>query len=146
VVRAGRRRALFATAGPSSAAPACAGAQLHLAATPDAATAAAHHSHQAPDPLELLVEIRVQGNYATPDQDVIRIAGVTVGGPVPPDVVAEVEARLRASGRFDEVEVRKRYRSLTALDEVALIVIVRERPAATAEAPAPGPLKRTLAG
>ena len=36
---------------------------------------------------------------------------------------------MRASERFDDVEVRKRYTSLTRSDEVALIVLVHERPA-----------------
>jgi hypothetical protein len=93
---------------------------------------------------ERLVDVRIQGNYATPDDEVLRIAGVSIGTPVPADLATVVEARLRASGRFDEVEVRKRYRSFTALDEVALVIIVREHPTASPDEPPPGPFKRTI--
>ena len=38
-----------------------------------------------------------------------------------------IEKRLQDSGRFDEVQVRKRYRTL-AMDEVALVLVVHESP------------------
>ncbi len=41
-----------------------------------------------------------------------------------------VRARLESSGRFETVDVRRRYRSLTATDQVALVIVVRERPGA----------------
>ena len=40
--------------------------------------------------------------------------------------VEAIEKRLRDSGRFDEVQVRKRYRTL-AMDEVALVLLVHEK-------------------
>lgn len=39
-----------------------------------------------------------------------------------------VAGRLVTSGLFETVEVHKRYRSLTATDRIALVVVVRERP------------------
>jgi outer membrane protein assembly factor BamA len=90
-----------------------------------------------------LVEVRVHGNHTTPDEEVQRLAGITLGQVLGPGEVAAVEARLRASGRFDEVSVRTRFRTL-AEDEVALVILVREHPAAEPAA-TPNPLKRTLA-
>jgi outer membrane protein assembly factor BamA len=78
-------------------------------------------------PSQTIVALRVHGNQTIADSDVIEWAGIGVGASVRSDVVAEVEERLRATGRFETVEVRKRYLSLTAEDEIALIVVVRER-------------------
>lgn len=81
---------------------------------------------------ETLVEVRVQGNFTVPDDEVITLAGVSLGMSVGPGVIAEVVGRLQASGRFDAVDVRKRYRSLRATDRVTLVLVVRERAAAAA--------------
>ena len=78
---------------------------------------------------EVVTELRIHGNYSVPDADVMQMAGIAPGDRIGPDTLDTIVARLRASGRFDEVEVRKRYTSLTRSNEVALIVLVRERPA-----------------
>ena len=89
---------------------------------------------------ETLAEVRVHGNHTTPDADVLRIAGLSVGQTL---MAADVEAarkRLEASGRFEGVEIRKRSRSLEESGEVALIIIVREHPvpeASLQDTPAP---------
>jgi hypothetical protein len=75
---------------------------------------------------EVLVEIRVHGNAFLSDQDVLKFAGVSIGQPL--DSVEAVRKRLEDSGRFETIEVRKRYRSLTATNEVALILLVHEKP------------------
>ena len=59
----------------------------------------------------------------------IRLAGVARGDPLGSGTIPEVEFQLRKSGRFDRVEVRKRYRSFTNTHEVVLILVVHERPA-----------------
>ena len=79
----------------------------------------------APD---VVVELRVHGNHSIPDEDVIRLAGVESGAVLGVETIPAIEARLRRSGRFERVEVRKRFRSLTATNEVVLIVVVQERP------------------
>ena len=79
---------------------------------------------------EVVTELRVHGNYSVPDADIISLVGITLGDRIDPDTLEVIVARLRASNRFDEVEVRKRYTSLTRTDRVALIVLVHERPAA----------------
>ena len=86
----------------------------------------------APSPAaETVVDLRVHGNHSTPDTEVLALAGVALGDVVTPDLIDAVTDRLEASGRFATVEVRKRYRSLTATDRVALVIVVRERPAAS---------------
>jgi outer membrane protein assembly factor BamA len=92
-------------------------------------------------PTETIAEIRVHGNATIQDDEVIRLAGLTLGAPLAPDAVPAIERRLRDSGRFDEVEVRKRYRTL-AMDEVALVLLVHERPGVTSEGKRPPALKR----
>ena len=80
----------------------------------------------------MVTELRIHGNYSIPDADVIRLAGVAAGDRIEPETLDAIAARLRASDRFEDVEVRKRYTSLTRSDEVALILVVRERPAPAA--------------
>lgn len=78
-------------------------------------------------PTQTISEIRVQGNATVDDQTVVALAGVSVGMPLAPDTIEAVRKRLRDSGRFDEVDVRQRYRTLE-MDQVALLIIVHERP------------------
>ena len=80
--------------------------------------------------LEVVAELRVHGNHSIPDADILKLAGVVVGDPVEPETLDAVATRLRASGRFESVEVRKRYTSLVRREAVALILLVRERPGA----------------
>jgi outer membrane protein assembly factor BamA len=76
---------------------------------------------------ETIAEIRVHGNATLADAVVLQLAGVAVGQPLSADALAAIEKRLRDSGRFDEVQVRKRYRTL-AMDDVSLVLLVHERP------------------
>ena len=77
---------------------------------------------------ETIREIRVHGNAFLTDEDIIKLAGVTVGTPLAPAEVEAIRKRLDDSGRFETVEVRKRYRSLTDMTDVALVLLVHERP------------------
>ncbi len=45
-----------------------------------------------------------------------------------PDSVTSVEKRLKDSDRFETVDVRKRYRSLDDPTDVAIVLVVHERP------------------
>ena len=89
---------------------------------------------QAP-PNETVVDLRIHGNHTILDGEVLALAGVAVGDVVDETVVDAIAQRLEASGRFEAVEVRKRYRSLTATDRIALIIVVRERPRASVRNP-----------
>lgn len=77
---------------------------------------------------ETVVEIRIHGNYSIPNDEVVNLAGIALGDVVDSDVLDAVARRLTDSGRFETVEVRKRYRSLTATDRIAVVIVVRERP------------------
>ena len=95
---------------------------------------------QGPLP-ETVVDVRVHGNHSIADEEVLALAGVAVGDVVAAGDLDSVTARLEDSGRFEAVEVRKRYRSLTATDRIALIIVVRERPRASIR----NPLARSFA-
>jgi len=88
-----------------------------------------------------IAEIRVHGNATLSDAAVIALAGVAVGAALEAGGTDAVEKRLRDSGRFDEVQVRTRYRTL-AMDEVALVLLVHERPGISATGEPPGIFRR----
>jgi outer membrane protein assembly factor BamA len=96
---------------------------------------------QAPAPMEKIAEVRVHGNATLADDAVLRLAGVAVGSPLDAGGTEAIEKRLKESGRFDEVQVRKRYRTL-AMDEIALVLIVHERPGISATGQPPSVLRR----
>jgi len=73
-------------------------------------------------------EIRVHGNVAIPDDEVLRIAGVEIGMSLGSGPVQAIAQRLRDSGRFESVDVRVRLRSLTDPADAALLLVVHEKP------------------
>src|SRR4051812_34052334 len=77
---------------------------------------------------EVLADIRVQGNVAATDDEVRRLAAVPIGSPIGPATISDVTERLRASRRFDRVEVLKRFASIADPTQVVLVVIVDEGP------------------
>lgn len=77
---------------------------------------------------EVIREIRVHGNAFLTDEEVLKLAGVAVGQPVDAGTIEAVARRLKSSGRFESIDVRKRYRSLTDTTDVALVLVVHERP------------------
>lgn len=90
---------------------------------------------------ERIAEIRVHGNVTVPDADVLRLAGLAVGDALGADTIALAERRLEDSGRFDSVEIRKRYRSLDMTD-VVLVLLVHEPPGPSGGNPIAGPFRR----
>jgi outer membrane protein assembly factor BamA len=95
----------------------------------------------APQPPQVIREIRVHGNATIPDTEVIRLSGVATGTTLTDGTVKAVEQRLRESGRFDEVQVLTRYRTLEMTD-VALVLIVHEKPGLTADGEPPSTIRR----
>ncbi len=77
-------------------------------------------------PVERVVDVRVQGNTLTPEADIIRLAAVPPGTPVSATTPDEVAARVRAGGRFEKVEVLKRYASIADPSQVLLVIVVDE--------------------
>src|SRR5262245_53062711 len=79
-----------------------------------------------------VTEIRIQGNYRTPEEDVRKLAGIQIGDEVDDEAIGVVQQRLEKSGRFDEVRVLKRWRTLDAGGDVVLLILVTERPSGAA--------------
>lgn len=97
---------------------------------------------QQPVPAETIHEIRIHGNAALVDADVLKLAGVAVGDPIGADTLKAIERRLKDSGRFETIEVRKRYRSLDDPTDVALVLLVHERPGVSSANPDVTPIAR----
>lgn len=116
-----------------------------LAAAFVAATALSSGTVGAQPPREIIGEVRIHGNHTTPDADVLTLADLTVGTPVTEAVISQAAERLRASGRFADVEVRKRHRSIEDASDILVIVVVDEHAAVSSGDLTPGPMKR-LAG
>ena len=76
--------------------------------------------------VERIVDIRVQGNTLTSEADIVRLTGVQPGTEVTAQIVDEVAARVRAGGRFERVEVLKRYASIADPTQIVLVVVVDE--------------------
>ncbi len=89
--------------------------------------------HRSEPQAEVIAEIRIHGNAYVRDEEVIKLAGIAVGQPLPADGLRTIEQRLKASGHFETVEIRKRYRSLESTTDVALVLLVHERPGFTSE-------------
>jgi hypothetical protein len=81
------------------------------------------------NPAEIVREIRVHGNAAVPDAEVLRIAGIAVGATLDAGSLAAIEQRLEDSGLFSTIEVRTRYRSLTDPTDIAVVLVVHEKTA-----------------
>jgi hypothetical protein len=77
---------------------------------------------------ETIAAIQVHGNHLTPDDEIVRLSGLTVGQPFVATTIEEVARRLRATGRFDDVEVRKRFASLADPTAIAVVIVVNEGP------------------
>ena len=58
----------------------------------------------------------------------LAAVGLAIGDPLPPDALATVKKRLEQTGRYEGIDVRKRYRSIERMDEVVLVILVDERP------------------
>jgi hypothetical protein len=99
-----------------------------VASVPGQAAAPATQPAAAPVAAERLVDVLIHGNHTTPDAEVIAIAGLTIGGPLPADAVAAATRRLEKADRFEAVDIRKRYRSIAHADEVVLVILIDERP------------------
>jgi outer membrane protein assembly factor BamA len=87
-------------------------------------------------------EVRIHGNHTTPDADVLAIVGDVVGKPATDELIAEMTTKLEKSGRFDGIEVRKRFRSIDNPDDVLLMVIVDEVPGIDELDLTPGAMKK----
>jgi hypothetical protein len=75
---------------------------------------------------EVITDIQVHGNLVTTDEELRRMTGVAVGEAFEPTTIDEVTERLRATKRFERVQVLKRFASIVDPSQIALVVIVDE--------------------
>lgn len=94
---------------------------------------------QAP---EKITEIRVHGNHTTPDADVLKLSGLIPGADASEPALKEAERKLTSTGRFEGVELRRRYLSIDDPSRILVMIVVDEHPAVSASDLTPGPLKR----
>ena len=77
---------------------------------------------------EVITDIRVQGNVLTTDDEMRRLTGVEIGATFTADLPDKVADRLRATHKFERVEVLKRFGSIADASQIVLVVIVDEGP------------------
>jgi outer membrane protein assembly factor BamA len=87
---------------------------------------------------ETIAEIRVHGNHTTPDADVIGLSGLKPGDAASEARLAAAELALRKSDRFEDVEVRKRFRSIDNPSDILVIIVIDERAGISADDLTPG--------
>ena len=93
---------------------------------------------------QVVRELRIHGNYSTPDEEIIRLAGLSVGQPLGSSSLDDARLRLERSGRFVSVDVRKRYRSLEDESDIAIVIVVQEYPVPEATPSMFRPFQRTF--
>jgi len=84
----------------------------------------------------------VHGNHTTPDADVLALSGLATGQEVGEAQLREAEKKLRDTGRFEGVELRRRYLSIADPSQILIVIVVDEHPAVRANDLTPGPLKK----
>ena len=84
--------------------------------------------HQAASGSPVVTGIQIQGNTATSDDEVRRLADVRVGMPFDDATVDQVASRLKAAKRFERVDVLKRYASIADPSQIMLVIVVDEGP------------------
>ena len=87
---------------------------------------------------ETIAEIRVHGNHTTPDTDVIALSGLKPGDAASDARLAEAEQALRKSDRFDDIEIRKRFRSIENPADILVMIVIDERAGVSADDLTPG--------
>jgi outer membrane protein assembly factor BamA len=100
---------------------------------------------EAQAPRDTIAEIRVHGNHTTPDADVLALAGLTLGEEASAERLDAAQARLRATDRFEDVQVLRRYRSIANPSEILVVVVIDEHPAVDDLDLTPGPLRKLRA-
>jgi outer membrane protein assembly factor BamA len=75
---------------------------------------------------ETIAEIRIHGNHTTPDTDVVGLSGLKTGDSASDARLAEAQQMLQKSGRFADVEVRRRFRSIDNPSDILVIILVDE--------------------
>ena len=77
---------------------------------------------------EVIAEVRVHGNQIVPDAEVLQIAGVVAGVPFTDAILADATQKLKASGKFESIDVLKRFASIDDPSKILVVIIVNEGP------------------
>jgi len=80
---------------------------------------------------EHIAEVRVHGNHTTPDGVILELSGLKVGDPATDKAIREAEKAIRRSHRFTDVEVRKRYLSISDPTQILAMIVVNEKAGVT---------------
>jgi outer membrane protein assembly factor BamA len=75
---------------------------------------------------EVITAIRVHGNTATPDANIVEMSGLVAGAPFADAMLAGARRRLEATHRFEHVDVAKRYASITDPSQLIVLIVVDE--------------------
>ena len=70
----------------------------------------------------------VHGNQIVADTEVRSLAGLVVGSPFTDAMLAEVTKRLKDSGKFESIDVVKRFASIEDASRIIIVIIVSEGP------------------
>jgi len=76
----------------------------------------------------VIAEVRVHGNHLTTNDEIVALAGITIGAPFLETTIDDVARRLRRTRRFDEVEVLKRFASISDPLQIVVVIVVHEGP------------------
>ncbi len=79
-------------------------------------------------PGEVIADVRVHGNHVTADADVIALSGLVKGAPVTAETIPAALKRLQSSGKFDDVDVLKRFASIEDPTQIVIMIVVNEGP------------------
>jgi hypothetical protein len=77
-------------------------------------------------PQETIAAIEVHGNTITPDAELKRLSGLEVGAAFGPATIDETASRLKATKKFERVQVLKRYASIADPSQILIVIIVDE--------------------
>ncbi len=77
---------------------------------------------------EVIAVIQVHGNTITPSEEIISASGLKEGSPFSESMRTDAEIRLRSSGEFHDVEVLKRYASISDPTQITVLIRVDEGP------------------
>ena len=91
-------------------------------------TAPATAQTQAQPAREVIADVMVHGNQIVPDAEVRSLAGLVVGSPFNEAMLAEVTKRLKDSGKFESIDVVKRFASIEDASRIIVVIIVSEGP------------------
>jgi outer membrane protein assembly factor BamA len=76
----------------------------------------------------VVADVLVHGNQIVPDTEVRTLAGIVVGSPFTDALIAEITKRLKDSGKFETIDVVKRFASIEDASRIIIVIIVSEGP------------------